>query len=220
MDDADPVARAAAAAAAGLSGRCTDDTADRLVELATDDADARVRVAALGALVRCARRATARATWIELVGDRDPSVRRRVAELAPALGRHVPTGWLILLLQDDDVSVAEAAAFALGERAHASVRTIRPLATAATGHPDALVRESAVAALGALGDERGLPAILHGCHDRPAIRRRAVLALAAFEGEDVDAALRRALEDPDWQVRQAAEDMAAATDEADGETTR
>jgi len=207
MDQADPVARAAAVATEGLAGRCSDERATHLASLAVNDPDARVRIAALGALVRCARRATARTTWLELVGDRDAAVRRRVAELAPALGRHVPTGWLILLLQDDDTSVAEAAAFALGERGHRSVRTIRPLATAATNHADALVRESAVAALGALGDERGLAAILQACNDRPAIRRRAVLALAAFEGPEVDAALQRALQDNDWQVRQAAEDL-------------
>jgi hypothetical protein len=34
-----------------------------------------------------------------------------------------------------------------------------------------------------------------------------VLALAAFEGPEVDAALRRALGDRDRQVRQAAEDL-------------
>jgi HEAT repeat protein len=39
------------------------------------------------------------------------------------------------------------------------------------------------------------------------VRRRAILALAPFDGADVDAALRTALEDRDWQVRQAAEDL-------------
>jgi hypothetical protein len=34
-----------------------------------------------------------------------------------------------------------------------------------------------------------------------------VLALAAFEGNSVEAALTRALDDRDWQVRQAAEDL-------------
>jgi hypothetical protein len=34
-----------------------------------------------------------------------------------------------------------------------------------------------------------------------------VIALAAFEGDEVDAALERALADRDWQVRQAAEDL-------------
>ena len=70
-----------------------------------------------------------------------------------------------------------------------------------------MVREAAIAALGAIGDERGLPAILAGCADKPAIRRRAVLALAPFAGPEVDAALAGALVDRDWQVRQAAEDL-------------
>jgi hypothetical protein len=34
-----------------------------------------------------------------------------------------------------------------------------------------------------------------------------VLALAPFDGPEVDAALERALTDRDWQVRQAAEDL-------------
>jgi HEAT repeat protein len=70
-----------------------------------------------------------------------------------------------------------------------------------------LAREAAVAALGALGDPAGLPAVLAGCNDKPAVRRRAVLALAPFDGPEVDAALRAALDDRDWQVRQAAEDL-------------
>ena len=70
-----------------------------------------------------------------------------------------------------------------------------------------LVREASVAALGAIGDDRGLPAILTGCTDKPAVRRRAVLALAPFDGDEVEAALAAALVDRDWQVRQAAEDL-------------
>ena len=54
---------------------------------------------------------------------------------------------------------------------------------------DALAREPAVAALGELGDPAGLPAMLKACRDKPAVRRRAVLALAAFEGPEVEAAL-------------------------------
>jgi hypothetical protein len=34
-----------------------------------------------------------------------------------------------------------------------------------------------------------------------------VIALAPFEGDEVEAALRRCLDDRDWQVRQAAEDI-------------
>ena len=76
-------------------------------------------------------------------------------------------------------------------------------------HRDALAREAAVAALGALGDRAALDVILDACHDKPAVRRRAVLALAPFDGPAVDAAIDAARGDRDWQVRQAAEDLRA-----------
>ena len=64
-----------------------------------------------------------------------------------------------------------------------------------------------MAALGAIGAERSLPAILAATTDKATVRRRAVLALAPYDGDDVDAALQQAREDRDWQVRQAAEDL-------------
>ena len=64
-----------------------------------------------------------------------------------------------------------------------------------------------MAALGALGDPAGLPSILAATNDKATVRRRAVIALAPFDGPEVDAALERAREDRDWQVRQAAEDL-------------
>lgn len=171
--------------------------------------DPRPRQAALGALVRLGDPDRGRRAW-DLGGhDPDASVRRRAAELAPRVDHRDPTG-LLTLLADRDELVAEAAAAALGEiRWPDSSRppVVGALAAATTGHDDALVREAAVAALGALADPAGLPAILTACHDRPAIRRRAVLALAPFEGPEVDTALAAALTDRDWQVRQAAEDL-------------
>lgn len=170
--------------------------------------DPRVRIAALGALVRAGTRADARRSWTAATGDTDAAVRRRAAEHAPAVAAPAVSR-LIALAGDPDPLVAEAACFALGEidwAPPARTRAVAALVDAAA-HPDPLVREAAVAALGALGDERGLPAVLHACGDRPAIRRRAVLALAPFAGPEVDAALTRALDDPDWQTRQAAEDL-------------
>ena len=41
------------------------------------------------------------------------------------------------------------------------------------------------------------------------MRRRDILALAAFDGPEVTTALEKALLDRDWQVRQAAEDLLA-----------
>jgi len=199
-----PVARAAALASLGRSTPPTPaDTAHARAGLA--DPDARVRAAALGVLVRAVVD-TVDDDWRAALGDPAPAVRRRAAELAPALDRRdVMLEPLVVALDDPDVTVVEAVAWALGELGDTGA--VDALARAATGHRDALAREAAVAALGALGDARGLPAILQATTDRPAVRRRAVLALAPFEGDDVDAALVRAHGDKDWQVRQAAEDL-------------
>jgi HEAT repeat protein len=87
------------------------------------------------------------------------------------------------------------------------------LSRTATDHPDQLVRESAVAALGAVGDVAGLAAVLTATTDKPAVRRRAVIALASFLGEPgVDEALQRATADRDWQVRQAADMLLDTSD--------
>ena len=122
-----------------------------------------------------------------------------------------PTGLLLACLGDGDHSVVEVACWAAGELPDIAEATVDVLVGIAGpepgGHEDALCREAAVAALGALGHERGRLAVLGGLRDRPAVRRRAVLALAAFEGDDVEAALKLSLDDRDWQVRQAAEDL-------------
>jgi HEAT repeat protein len=139
--------------------------------------------------------------------DDAPAVRARGAELAYQFGEE---GERLVAgaTKDDDPFVVEAACFSLGEiGARASRDSIDCLSNVATGHPDPLCREAAVAALGAVGHPDGLPAILAATADKPAVRRRAVLALAPFEGAEVDAALERALADRDWQVRQAAEDL-------------
>ena len=107
------------------------------------------------------------------------------------------------------VTVVEAAAWSLGELGDTAreAGAVRALAAVAREHRDALAREAAVAALGALGDADALPVILDACRAQPAVRRRAVLALAPFDEAEVDAAIDAALADRDWQVRQAAEDL-------------
>lgn len=162
-----------------------------------------VRAAALGALARLGDHVLGPAVVSGLV-DAAPEVRRRAAELT-AMMPGVPLARVAAALDDDDPLVAEAACWALGEREDPGA--VDALGRAAVGHPDALVREAAVAALGAIGCERGLSAVLAATNDKPAVRRRAVLALAPFEGPQVDEALQRALHDRDWQVRQAAEDL-------------
>jgi HEAT repeat protein len=191
--------------------------------LVAGDADPRVRAAALGALARLPDRPSE--IWRRAASDADPVLRRRAADVAPAFagsaaaedpdesggGRTVAEG-LLILLEDSEAAVAEAAAWALGELGMEAIgpEAVGRLGEKAQGHGDPLVREAAVAALGALGDEGGRDAVLAACRDKPSIRRRAVLALAAFEGPDVDAALQAARADKDWQTRQAAEDLLGA----------
>ncbi len=170
------------------------------------DPSPEARAVALVALVRAASGDHGREAWRTAATDSDPTVRRRASEIAPKVAC-LTAADLVGLLGDSDGLVAEAAAWALGELGDRG--PVPTLSTMATGHDDPLVREAAVAALGALGDDRGLPAILAACRDKPPIRRRAVLALAPFAGPDVEAALAAALEDRDWQVRQAAEDLLA-----------
>jgi len=102
----------------------------------------------------------------------------RVRARAAELSAHVADITPAPLLDDDDAFVVEIASFACGEMV-----------------------------LGAIGDPQGLDAVLTACTDRVTVRRRATLALAAFDDPRADAALRVALDDKDWQVRQAAEDL-------------
>ncbi|MDJ0768676.1 MAG: HEAT repeat domain-containing protein [Ilumatobacter sp.] len=164
-------------------------------------ADPGVRAAALGALERVGD-----LTDDELAAafdDADRVVRHRAAELA---ARH-PAISLLQPLHDRDAGVVEVAAWACGEHEAVGDDVLDRLIELATAADDPLVREAGVAALGAIGDGRALPAVLAACTDKPQIRRRAVLALAPFSGAEVEAAIDRALEDRDWQVRQGAEDL-------------
>lgn len=191
------------------------------------DPDPDVRAIALGALARIG--VLSAADLLTAAVDPSPIMRRRACTEAARWHRTDPASIdtaastsedplplepsvaaaIAALLDDDDDSVVEIAAWSIGERPPASATTITRLCAIATTHDDPLCRESAVAALGALGDPAALPAILAATEDRATVRRRAILALAPFDSPEVDAALARALTDRDWQVRQAAEDLGA-----------
>ncbi|HEX3090946.1 MAG TPA: HEAT repeat domain-containing protein [Ilumatobacteraceae bacterium] len=171
---------------------------------ALTDADPVAREVALGATLRLG--VLTDDDLRSALADDIASVRRRAAMIA---GQR-PSVSLRDLLDDTDATVAEAAAWACGEQEVVDDDVLQRLIHLGVAAADALVREACVASLGAIGDPRGLPTILHGCSDKPAVRRRAVLALAPFDGESVDAALQAALADRDWQVRQAAEDVLRA----------
>ena len=163
--------------------------------------DSVVRELALGALHRMQSLTDAD---LELaLHDDDRLVRRRAAEL----GALHPEVDLAPLLADLEPVVVEMAVWAYGEREQVDDNTLQTIISLTTDHDDQLVREAGAAALGAIGDERGVSAILSACEDKPAVRRRAVLALAPFSGPEIEAAIDTALTDRDWQVRQSAEDL-------------
>ena len=140
-------------------------------------------------------------------GLRDPValVRQRAAQLAPLASgvgsRSSLPAALIAALADPVplcvVNVLEALA------ARRTITCIDQVIELALSANDPLVVEEAVATLAAFGDERGLPAVLAATEGRPALRRRSVAALGAFEGQGVEDTLDRLAQDRDWQVRQA-----------------
>ena len=143
------------------------------------------------------------------LADIHATVRASLARAACS-NKAVP---IVRLLNDQDSRVVEVACWAAGEREESEDVVVEMLSTIALDHDDALCRESAVAALGAIGDSRGLESILQATQDIATVRRRAVIALAPFEGQAVSDALEVALTDRDWQVRQAAEDILGFTAE-------
>jgi hypothetical protein len=190
-------AAAARRRAAALAGH-TGDQAAAVTALA--DEDPGVRATALGALDRLGRLDDA--VLVAALHDDSPTVRRRAAELA-ATRPGVP---LLGLLDDVDPSVVEVAAFACGEQGEAvAPEVVARLAALATSNEDALVREAAVAALGAIGAR---PASAPSWPPRATRRRcaggrssRSPLRRSGGGGRE------RARSDRDWQVRQAAGDL-------------
>ena len=192
-----------------IAGHAGDQAA---VRSALGSSEPAVRASALGALARLG--GLDETVLAAGLADESADVVRRAIAVAARRVDHdsVIDDALLAILTGADAVLAEAAAWALGERHEeadpASVRSIVvALAAAVTGHQDALVREAAVAALGSIGSPDGRAAVLSAVADKATVRRRAVLALAAFDGPEVDAALERARTDRDWQVRQAAEDL-------------
>jgi HEAT repeat protein len=171
------------------------------------DPDAGVRAAAVSALARLGE---LRAADVETaLADDSPALRRRAVEVAlRARGRgtrsSLPRAVTDALGDPDPLVVVAAAWFLAERRARAAVPA---LASLAAGHDDARCREAAVAALGAIGDPAGLPAVLGALQDSPTVRRRATVALAGFDDPRVTPALRAATGDRDWQVRQAAGEL-------------
>ena len=162
---------------------------------------ARHRILALRGIVR--QQLTSTEEWRSALNDPDVDVRREALNQIA----HVNVdddevlAAIVSCLEDDDALVVDGAVFALGEILY--VPAVEKLCGIAAKHDDARCRESAIAALGAIGDDRARPVILAALADKPPVRRRAIVALSNFEGPEIDEALERASQDRDWQVRAA-----------------
>ena len=162
----------------------------------------------LGALVRAAPDGVRHAAWLHALADPRP----RFVDAARSSRPHCPTTWhrgrVGRRARRSRRDRGRGRGVVVG-RARRHARDAGAVPRSPTSRADIATRsrEAAVAASGALGDADALPVILDVCRDKPAVRRRAVLALAPFDGPEVDAAIDAALADRDWQVRQAAEDL-------------
>ena len=194
-----------------IAGHSADlDTATALV----GDTDPAVHAAALGALYRMGELGTGALT--DAMADPDVVVRRRACVLA---GRGLASGKaspevidaLSAIVTSDDRHVGGGVrgmepgrgrlalwseggrgTRARGGRGPTPIRCVakRRWPPSAPSEPDHVGRH-----------------FLAALQDSAVVRRRATIALAAFDNPRVDEALRRCLEDRDWQVRQAAEDL-------------
>jgi hypothetical protein len=163
---------------------------------------ARARILGLRGLARA--NALTDDDWSRLCSDPEAEVRREtLAEMGPRGACRIATAQLIALLGDPDPLVAEAAAYVAGECHVGECESA--LMDMVSSHEDARCRETAVVALGSLGKDSSRATIVAALVDKPTVRRRAVVALANFEGDDIEEALDRAAEDRDWQVRSAVE---------------
>lgn len=182
---------------------------ERLTAALTHDRP-RTRVLALRGLLR--HGAVTDAQWADALSDDDVDVRREALTLVAQVRPDDAVIELVVgLVRDPDPLVVDGAAFALGEFEWAPA--VEPLCRVARDHEDARCREAALAALGAIGDDAARATILSALEDKPAVRRRAIVALANFEGPDIDAALERASDDRDWQVRAAVSQLGRIVDE-------
>ena len=214
--DADGVARAAQIAALGHDGPLVAAEPRRRPGPPPPTPNPPCGLRPSAALVRAAPVRTPHRPGPARPRDADAVVRRRAADLAPELAGRPPgpdpalTDALVAPARRCRRHRGGGRRVGPGRDGHAArVRTVVGRARRRRHRPRRCARPRG-GGRRARRDRRsrdGLAAVLAACRDKPAVRRRAVLALAPFTGPDVDAALAAALDDRDWQVRQAAEDL-------------
>ena len=140
---------------------------------------------------------------IRLLSDEDSAVRAAAAEKLGVCG-HRSIEHLASAEADREPKVREAVATAYGELRQPSV--IPWLVEVGKSDPDRTVKEAAVAALGAIGEDAAIDPLLMFITDGPPqVRRRAIAAITVFDDPRIEPAIQRAALDRNSGVREAAE---------------
>jgi len=125
---------------------------------------------------------------IEALGDREGTVRRYAAIVLGEMGDIRAIEELGMTLYDLHVEVGKAAAEALAKFSAPAV----DIFIEALSHPEAVVRENAVTALGTIQDARVAPALIGMLHDPDrTVQKQTILALGNLK----DALARPALQE-------------------------
>jgi len=104
--------------------------------------------------------------WRSALSDADVHVRREALNQIAhvTFDDDAVFAALVHCLDDDDALVVDGAS---SRSASTSTLCVEKMCVIATSHEDARCRESAIAALGAIGDDRARPAILAALNDKP-----------------------------------------------------
>ncbi|GMQ92530.1 MAG: hypothetical protein BMS9Abin12_0006 [Acidimicrobiia bacterium] len=140
---------------------------------------------------------------VALLEDTDGSVRAAAAEKLGVCGRRA-LEHLAEAAGDPEPKVREAVATAYGELADPSA--IGWLVEVGNNDTDRTVKEAAVAALGAVGDDAAIDPLLGFiASGPPQVRRRAIAAITVFDDPRIEPAIQRATFDRNPGVRETAE---------------
>ena len=200
---ADPQMRRAAALCLGRKGdgRALDPLGNSLVQKPDTNED--VRSAAASALGELLKPEAVEPLSEALATDESGKVRGACAAALGALGQRSGAGPLEQALADDtEEDVRESAADALGELLSPS--SLPPLLEARANDPSPRVRGACSGALGRFS-QPGLSEALEGASD-PAVRSAAARALGERGDSSAADTLINALQDPEEQVRESAQE--------------
>jgi HEAT repeat protein len=131
----------------------------------------------------------------------DPDPRVGIAAVAAVPNERRNSELAERCMNDSSWLVVEFGAYVAGELEDRAL--VPRLIELAEGHDEPLVRESALASLGAIGDPRAVPLVLSALSSKNVyLRRRALVISVAFESEEIDAAVEALRDDRDAQIRQ------------------